>query len=125
MFGQDPSQIKNMMQQMGIDLEEMNATQVVIETEDGEELVFENVDVNKMQGQGQEVYQVLGSPQTRNSGTQQDGNDQQDNTVEENSGVTEEDVELVANRAGVDEETALEALEECDGDLADAIDTAS
>lgn len=132
MFGGNPDQLEQMMKQMGIDFEEIDAEQVVITTSDGEELVFDDVSVNQMSGQGQEVYQVMGSPTTRPStgttdtttDTTTETTEAETETTEESTGVeiTEDDVELVALRAGVDEDAAREALEETDGDLVEAID---
>lgn len=127
MFGGNPEQLEQMMQQMGINLEEIDADQVVITTNDGDELVFDDVSVNQMTGQGQEVYQVMGSP-TRREGevdeTSETESHTSDQTEDESTGVeiTEDDVELVALRAGVDEDSAREALEETNGDLAAAIE---
>lgn len=127
MFGGNPDQLEQMMKQMGIDFEEIDAEQVVIKTGDGDELVFDDVSVNQMSGQGQEVYQVMGSPTTRPSTGTTDTTTEtttEETTSEESTGVqiTEDDVELVALRAGVDEDAAREALEETNGDLVEAID---
>ena len=126
MFGSNPDQLEQMMKQMGIDFEEIDAEQVVITTSDGEELVFNNVSVNQMSGQGQEVYQVMGSPTTRSatSTTTEATTEEETETTEESTGteITDDDVELVALRAGVDENTAEEALEETGGDLVKAIE---
>jgi nascent polypeptide-associated complex subunit alpha len=129
MFGGNPEQLEQMMQQMGIDMEELDASEVVITTNNGDELVFDDVSVNKMTGQGQEIYQVMGSP-TRYDSESNDNSETVEDAVEEESDenhnnevqITEDDVELVALRASVDEEAAREALQETDGDLAAAIE---
>jgi len=56
--------MKQMMKQMGIDVEELDAERVVIETADGDDLVFDDAQVTKMDAQGQETYQIVGSPET-------------------------------------------------------------
>ncbi|WP_277555630.1 nascent polypeptide-associated complex protein [Halobaculum limi] len=119
--GMNPRKMQQMMKQMGIDVTELDATKVVITTEDGEELVFDGPQVTKMDAQGQETYQVVGSPETRDAdaGAEPDA----DVTEVEAGGVPDEDVELVAARAGVSKAEAREALEEADGDLAAAIST--
>jgi len=59
----NPRKMKQMMKQMGID-EELDAERVVIETADGDDLVFDDAQVTKMDAQGQETYQIVGSPET-------------------------------------------------------------
>lgn len=133
MFGGNSKQLEQMMKQMGIDFEDVNAEEVVIRTEDGEELVFNGVEVNRMSGQGQVMYQVMGEPDAEREAsgtgtTQQTDQETSEETTEETeqeeslgTQISEDDVELVALRANVSEEVARESLEENDGDLADAI----
>ena len=121
--GLDPSKMKQMMKQMGIDIEEIDAEEVVIRTAD-EELVFTDAEVQLMNAQGQQTYQVVGSPETRERGegsasaveAGEDGEDEAD------EGIPQDDVELVAMRTGVPEDEAREALEATDGDLAAAVE---
>ncbi|WP_146417446.1 nascent polypeptide-associated complex protein [Haloarcula hispanica] len=120
--GMNPRKMKQMMEQMGIDMEDIDAQEVIIRTPD-EELVFDDAEVQLMEAQGQKTYQVVGEPESRELGSGEgsaaaDDADESDSS----SGVDEDDVELVAMRAGVDEDTAREALEANDGDLADAVD---
>jgi len=122
--GMNPRKMKQMMEQMGIDMEDIDAQEVIIRTPD-EELVFDDAEVQLMEAQGQKTYQVVGEPESRELGSgegsaaaAEGGSDESDSS----SGVDEDDVELVAMRAGVDEDTAREALEANDGDLADAVD---
>jgi nascent polypeptide-associated complex subunit alpha len=122
--GMNPRKMKQMMEQMGIDMEDIDAQEVIIRTPD-EELVFDDAEVQLMEAQGQKTYQVVGDPESRELGSG-DGSaaaaaDDADES-DSDSGVDEDDVELVAMRAGVDEDTAREALEANDGDLADAVD---
>ncbi|MFB6174244.1 MAG: nascent polypeptide-associated complex protein [Halobacteriales archaeon] len=121
MFGggdMNPRKMQQMMEQMGIEMDELDAEEVVIRLAGGEELVFSDADVTKMEARGQETYQVVGEPETREGGTT-------DELPEEGSTIPDEDVEIVAQRADVDEEAAREALEAEDGDLAAAVDRAS
>ena len=120
----NPRKMKQMMEQMGIDMEDIDAQEVIIRTPD-EELVFDDAEVQLMEAQGQKTYQVVGEPESReldsgegSAAAAADDADESDG----DSGVDEDDVELVAMRAGVDEDTAREALEANDGDLADAVD---
>jgi nascent polypeptide-associated complex subunit alpha len=122
--GMNPRKMKQMMKQMGIDVTELDAEEVVIRTAD-EELVFSDVQVTRMDAQGQETYQVVGEPESRELGGGSAGaveaGDADGAAEDDDDGPDPDDVELVAQRAGVDEETARDALEASDGDLAAAI----
>ena len=121
--GMNPRKMKQMMEQMGIDVTELDAEEVVIKTAD-EELVFSDAQVTRMDAQGQETYQVVGEPETRERGAgESDGADAEaiDDGADGEEGIPTEDVELVAQRAGVNTDAAREALEAHDGDLAAAI----
>ncbi|WP_123620677.1 nascent polypeptide-associated complex protein [Halorubrum sp. CSM-61] len=129
--GMNPRKMKQMMKQMGIDVEELDADRVVIETADGDDLVFDGAQVTKMDAQGQETYQIVGSPETvadagaGGSPSAIEEGDESPDATERDAGVTDaipdEDVALVAERAGVPQSAAREALEKVDGDLAAAI----
>ena len=122
--GLNPRKMKQMMEQMGIDMEDIDAQEVIIRTPD-EELVFDDAEVQLMEAQGQKTYQVVGEPESRELGSGEGSAAAAEGDSDESdssSGVDEDDVELVAMRAGVDEDTAREALEANDGDLADAVD---
>lgn len=114
--GLNPRKMKQMMNQMGIDLEEIDAEEVVIRTAD-EELVFDDAEVQLMDAQGQQTYQVVGEPESRERG---DSGSEGDSETESGGEFSEDDVEIVAQRAGVSESKARETLEET-GDLAAAV----
>jgi nascent polypeptide-associated complex subunit alpha len=128
--GMNPRKMKQMMKQMGIDVDEIDAEEVIIRTGD-EELVFSDADVTKMDARGQETYQIVGSPETRAAGSGGDAGAIESGDADAGSGaddesggdggVPEEDVEIVAMRAGVSEDQARKALEANDGDLAAAV----
>jgi nascent polypeptide-associated complex subunit alpha len=120
--GLNPRKMQQMMDQMGIDMDELDAEEVVIRTAE-EELYFDDVEVTCMSAQGQDTYQVVGEPEHRERGEGEAAGAVESGAAGDASGVSEDDVELVATRAGVDEETAREALEDADGDLAAAIDS--
>ncbi|XVH31044.1 nascent polypeptide-associated complex protein [Haloferacaceae archaeon DSL9] len=121
--GMNPRKMKQMMNQMGIDMSELDATEVIIRTEDGEELVFESPQVTRMDAQGQQTYQVVGSPSTRDASADGESGTADETSVASpaSAGVPDEDVEIVAMRAGVSESDARDALEAEGGDLAAAI----
>jgi len=118
----DPRKMEQMMKQMGIDMEELDAESVVIVTED-EELVFDALQVTKMDAQGQETYQIVGSPDTHQVAGGDDDAELEagDDDSAATDAIPDDDVELVAERAGVPPSQARETLAEVDGDLAAAI----
>ncbi len=98
----DPRKMKQLMKQM--DMEEMDASEVVIKTSKGN-IVISSPKVTKMNMMGQESYQVIGHGQVEEA------------TPE----VSEDDLEMVQEQAGVSAEEAREALESAGGDIAAAI----
>ncbi|MUV57915.1 nascent polypeptide-associated complex protein [Halogeometricum sp. CBA1124] len=126
--GMNPRKMKQMMKQMGIDVTELDAEEVVIKTAD-EELVFSDAQVTRMDAQGQETYQIVGQPETRERGSGDAGGEdataveaaESAESADEDEAIPDSDVELVAQRAGVPKGDAREALEAENGDLAAAI----
>ncbi|MEF8808439.1 nascent polypeptide-associated complex protein [Natronomonas sp.] len=122
--GMNPRKMKQMMNQMGIDLTDIDAEEVIIRTED-EELVFHDAEVQRMDAQGQKTYQIVGEPDTRPRGEGDETTEEieepgGDPEIESTPEFSDEDVEIVARRAEVPAEKAREALEET-GDLAAAV----
>jgi len=119
--------MQQMMNQMGIDMTDIDAEEVIIRTAD-EELVFHNADVQLMEAQGQKTYQVVGDPDIRPRGESEASESADETETESEStdasagGIPDADVEIVAQRTGVTEDRAREALEETDGDLAAAVE---
>lgn len=99
-----PAQMKRMMKQLG--LEELKDVQEVSIRTAKEDLIIRNASVARMNVQGQTVFQVVGEPEV---------------VGKESPEVSEEDVKLVSEKAGVSEEEARKALLECDGEPAEAI----
>jgi len=117
----NPRKLQQMMEQMGIDLDELDAEEVVIRTAD-EELVFTDAQVTRMDAQGQQTYQVVGDPEVRERGADASGEVEADASGDAGGdAIPDSDVAIVAERAGVGEADAREALAEADGDLAAAI----
>ncbi|WP_456468776.1 nascent polypeptide-associated complex protein [Archaeoglobus sp.] len=104
MLPMNPKQMKKMMKQMGIEMEELDAEEVIIRTSD-EELIFRNPNVSKISARGVETFQIIGEYEVIKRAPQ----------------ISEEDVKLIMEQANVDEETARKALEEAGGDLAEAL----
>jgi len=99
----NPKQMKKMMKQMGIDMDELEAEEVIIRTK-SEELIFKNPTVTKISAKGVETFQIVGNYK-----------------VVERIEISEEDVKLVAEQAGVSLEEARKALIESKGDIAEAL----
>ncbi|MFN3384295.1 MAG: nascent polypeptide-associated complex protein [Archaeoglobaceae archaeon] len=104
MFPMNAKQMKKMMKQMGIEMEEIEAKEVIIKTST-EELIFKNPSVTKISAKGVESFQVVGSYEVLKIAPE----------------ISDEDVKLVMEQAKVDEETARKALIDANGDIAEAI----
>ncbi|MFB1066772.1 nascent polypeptide-associated complex protein [Natrinema sp. H-ect4] len=118
--GLNPRKMEQMMEQMGIDVEDIDAEEVIIRT-DEYDLVFDDAEVTKMDARGQETYQVIGSPEEVEAGSAGGSTGSADAGSDAEPSIPDDDVELVATQAGVGEDEAREALEDNDGDLAAAV----
>jgi len=99
-----------MMQKMGMDMKEIaNVRQVVIKTPD-KQIVIDGPAVTTITMQGQTMFQVAGGTVKEEARRE-----------EEALPISEDDVKLVAEQAGVSFEEARKALIESGGDLAQAI----
>lgn len=99
----DPKKMQGMMKQLGINQEEIDALRVVIEKSDGK-IIIENPSVQEITMQGQKSFQISG-----------------DVREEAGESFSDDDVKLVAEKTGASEDDARSALEEVDGDIAEAI----
>ena len=99
-------QLQQMMKQMGMTQEQLEASEVVIKTPT-KEYVFANPEVMKVKMQGQETFQIVGSYETREAKAE--------------VSIGEDDIAMVAEQARVSKEVARKALEEQEGDIAQAI----
>jgi nascent polypeptide-associated complex subunit alpha len=110
----NPRQMKQMMKRMGIEAEELDGVEEVLIRTASKEYLFTKAQVTMMTVQGQKTVQVVGEPLIR---------DRADATRAPPAKVAipEEDVLLVAEKAGVSEEEARKALEETNGEPAEAI----
>lgn len=107
--GMDSKQMQQMMKRMGVNQEVIEAIEVVIRCPD-KDIVISNPDVSKVNMMGQETYQVVG-----------EAVEQKRDVEEEVIEITEEDLNTVMEQTGVSEDEAFAALEETEGDLAEAI----
>ena len=119
-------QMRRRMQQQGIDMEQINATRVVIESPD-KTLVIDQPEVVLMKQMGQEIYQVIGDAEEFSAGEVEIGEREEGQSLdvieeaEAKPVITENDVMLVAAQANVDKEEANAALIDSEGDIAKAI----
>lgn len=104
MGGMNPKKMQAMMKQLGMNQEEIQANRVIIEKTDGNKTIIENPSVQKISMQGQENFQISGD-------------------IKEEAGekFSEDDIKTVAEKTDSGKEEAKKALEESDGDLAEAI----
>ena len=104
MMGMNPRQMKKLMRQMGIKMEELEGVKEVIIRLENREIIIREPAVTVITAQGEKSYQIIGPEEVR--------------TV---VSIPEEDIKLVMEQTGVDYDTAKKALEEAKGDLAEAI----
>ena len=101
----NPKQMNQMMKRFGINVKEIeNVKKVIIQT-DTKEYVFENAEVTIMDAQGQKTYQISGKPRI----------------VEREEEIPQSDIDLVIEQTGKTATEAKKALEETNGDIAQAI----
>lgn len=119
--GMNPKKLNQMMRQLGIEVEDIDdVEEVVIRTAD-REIVFRDAAVSKMTAQGQVTWQLTGTPKERPRADAAAGTAPAAAAAPSGPTFTDEDVALVAQTAGVPAEKARKALEECDGETAEAI----
>lgn len=101
--GINAKQMEKVMKQMGVSQTPLDAKRVVIELEDSN-IVIDEPSVTKITMQGQETYQVVGEARE-----------------ESLESFSDEDVDMVKQKTGKDEEEVRKVLDETDGDIAEAI----
>ena len=99
----DPKNMERMMKQMGMNVAEIDAEEVIIRTPE-KDIIITDPKVSKVKVMGQEMFQITGDVSERDR---------------EDEG--EDDIDMVADQAGVSREEAREMLKETQGDIAQAI----
>jgi nascent polypeptide-associated complex subunit alpha len=102
--GLNPKKMQAVMKQMGIAQEDISASKVIIEKEDGGKLIISNPSVTKIKMQGQESFQITGEISEE----------------EKEVGVSEEDITTVVEKTGCTSDQAEKVLKNT-GDLAETI----
>ena len=105
--GVNPRQLKQMMKQMGMSQDDLDVTEVTIKTSDGNLLVFENPNVQKITMKGQVSFQLTGPFKTVEPKLE--------------IKISEDDISIVMEQTNVSKEIAKKTLEEFNGDIAEAI----
>ena len=101
----NPRQMNQMMKKLGINVKEIeNVKKVVIQT-DKKEYIFDDAEVTIMDSQGQKTYQISGRPKI----------------LDLKDEINKEDIDLIIEQTGKTIEEAKKALEETNGDIAEAI----
>ena len=119
-------QMRRKMQQQGVDMDQVDATRVIIEGPE-KTLVITQPEVVLMKQAGQEIYQVIGtaeefSPEEIAIGETEKIEDLEPlDESETKPTITENDIMLVAAQANVEREEAEATLIDCNGDIAKAI----
>jgi nascent polypeptide-associated complex subunit alpha len=109
----NPRQLKHMMKRMGIEQEELADVEEVVIRTATKEYVFTKAQVTMMTVQGQKTVQIVGESFIRDRAGAL--------STPPKLAISEEDVQLVAEKAGVSEAEARKALEAADGEPAEAI----
>jgi nascent polypeptide-associated complex subunit alpha len=104
MGGMNPKKMASMMKQLGIKQDEIEASRVVIEREEGN-IIISEPQVTKVVMGGQESWQISGEVSEE----------------EADEGISNEDVNLVMEKTGKSDEDVRRVLEEVNGDIAEAI----
>jgi len=103
--GVSPREMQKAMKRLGIKQEEIDAEIVIIKTQD-KDIVIKNPHVSKVNMMGQETFQITG-----------DITESETKSIE----INEDDIATVMEQTNCTKEQALEALEESNGNLAEAI----
>ena len=98
----NPKQMEKMAKQLGMKMETVEAEQVIIKLQAGGEIVIDNPQVSRINVMGQDTFQITGD------------------ITEKEEDEEEDDVEIVAEKAGVSHDEAKRVLDETN-DIAEAI----
>jgi nascent polypeptide-associated complex subunit alpha len=104
--GMNPREMQKAMKRLGIKQEEIDAEMVIIKTAD-KDLIIRNPQVSKVNMMGKETFQVVGDIEEAEKQSKAD--------------INEDDVNTVIEQANCSREHAINAIEEANGNLAEAI----
>lgn len=104
--GMNPRDVQRAMKQLGVKQVEIPATEVIIRTKD-KDIIIREPSVQKVNMMGQVSFQISGEVEEQSHSSAPE--------------ISEEDIKMVMEQAGVDQKTALQAIHDAEGDLAQAI----
>ena len=104
--GMNPRQMQQAMKRLGIQQEDIEATEVIIRCPD-KDIIISQPSVARVNMMGQKTFQISGEAHERPHDTAPD--------------ISPDDVKTVMEQASVDEQTAKDAISRHKGDLAAAI----
>jgi nascent polypeptide-associated complex subunit alpha len=107
----NPRQMEQMMRKMGVKQEDIDAEQVIIICSD-KKIVIDNPSVQKVNMMGKESYQISGDKSEEPLDSEES---------DEPAEITEDDIKTVMDQTSGSREEALQALEDTDGNIAEAI----
>ncbi|MCL5442062.1 MAG: nascent polypeptide-associated complex protein [Candidatus Marsarchaeota archaeon] len=103
----DPRALKSLMSKMGIKSSEVNADSVTIACSD-RDILISNPQVTRIEAQGMVSFQISGDIEEKEKSV--------------NVEITDEDIRMVMEKAGIDDRDKAErALKDTNGDIAEAI----
>ena len=111
-MGGNPRQMAEIMRQLGMKSEELKASRVVIEMEDGARVIVSEPQVVQIEMKGTKSFQVSGevSEESGSASSSSGGASQADS-----------DLEIIVSQTGASKEQAQQALQKAGGDIAQAI----
>lgn len=105
--GLNPRKMQQAMKQLGIQQVDIPAIEVIIRTEK-KDIIISNPSVAKVNMMGQESFQISGQVEEHPRAAA-------------SSAISHDDIQTVMEQAGVSQEEARKALQDAQGDLAEAI----
>lgn len=115
MFGAlNPKKMQAMMKQMGIAQNEIDASRVIIEKEDGN-IIIENPSVVRINMSGNVSFQISGDVK------EEEINSEAETPSESEEEKLKEDIRTIAEQTGVSEDIAAIELEKNNSDIAETI----
>ena len=115
MGGLNPKKMQAVMKQMGINQDDIPASKVTIETEEGN-IIINNPSVTKLNMQGQTSFQISGDISEENDESEESENEEESETDRQ-----EEDIKTIMEKAHCLEDEARLVLEKANGDLTEAL----
>ena len=102
----NPRMMKQAMKRMGIQQQDIEAEQVIIKTAE-KNIIIDQPSVAKINMMGQESFQISGTIR--------------EEAINQEIEISDDDIKTVMEQTGATEEEAAKAIEQAEGDLAQAI----